>query len=149
MKRRMLGVVLSMCMLACAVPVYANAEEPAAEAAAETPDAEVVEQQEVEGDWKYFIRNDGTVMIADYNGDATELVIPDTIAGCPVTSIRGDAFSGQHLSHIEIPESVTNIEEGAFRGESLVDIEVSAQNTMYTVYEGCLYDKQYDFVKIS
>lgn len=51
MKRRLLGVVLSMCMLACAVPVYANAEEPAAEAAAETPDAEVVEQQEVEGDW--------------------------------------------------------------------------------------------------
>ena len=66
-----------------------------------------------------------------------------------LTSIRGDAFSGHHLSHIEIPESVTNIEEGAFRGESLVDIEVSAQNTMYTVYEGCLYDKQYDFVKIS
>lgn len=73
MKRRLLGVVLSMCMLVCAVPVYANAEEPAAEATPETPDAEVVGTAEedvlTEGDWQYYIRDDGTVMIASYKGE--------------------------------------------------------------------------------
>lgn len=129
------------------------------------PDAEVVGTAEedvlTEGDWQYYIRDDGTVMIASYKGDAIDLVIPDIIAGCPVTSIGEYAFHWRHnlesvvlpdglesvmagafqdcenLSRIEIPGSVTSVEEGAFYDcENLLDIEVSAQNTMYTVCEG-------------
>ena len=58
---------------------------------------------------------DGKVTITDYTGSATELEIPSTIEGCPVTVIGDAAFEYcQELESITIPESVTDIGSRAF-----------------------------------
>ena len=52
---------------------------------------------------------------ADGSSGITEVVIPDTLGGYPVTSISGDAFYGWFgLTAITIPKSVTSIGEDAF-----------------------------------
>ncbi|MBQ3527040.1 MAG: leucine-rich repeat protein [Clostridia bacterium] len=58
---------------------------------------------------------DGTVTITDYTGTAENLVIPDTIEGCPVTKIGDSAFYNcQKLISVDIPDGVTSIGESAF-----------------------------------
>ena len=62
-----------------------------------------------EGDFRYFINDDGTVSIVgcDY---LTSILIPDT-----VTEIEDYAFSGcTSLKSVDIPDSVTNVGAGCF-----------------------------------
>ena len=64
-----------------------------------------------------LFQGDETVKITDYTGTATELVIPDTIAGKKVTSIGDTAFMDcSSLTSIEIPASVTSFGSYAFAG---------------------------------
>lgn len=63
---------------------------------------------------KYTIQN-GKARITRYSGSASEVVIPDVIAGCPVTAIGDGAFSGcEELVRVTIPETVTTIGVSAF-----------------------------------
>lgn len=72
-------------------------------------------------DLTYIIEND-QVTITGCNTNATgELVIPDTIEGYPVTSIREEAFlngvwGDYRFSSVVIPDSVTTIGFAAFSG---------------------------------
>ena len=62
----------------------------------------------------YEIAN-GSVTITDYTGSAAELVIPETIEGCPVTKIGSEAFRDcTSLASITLPDSVTSISDFAF-----------------------------------
>ncbi|MCH5299405.1 MAG: leucine-rich repeat protein [Ruminococcus sp.] len=65
--------------------------------------------------FEYEILDDGTAEITGYNGNATVLVIPDTIDGHTVTSIGDSAFNYYiDLISVTIPDSVTNIGASAF-----------------------------------
>ena len=44
------------------------------------------------GDYAYALLDDGTVEITSYGGADTEIVIPDTLDGKPVTAIGERAF---------------------------------------------------------
>lgn len=59
----------------------------------------------------------GKATVTGYTGSVTELVIPGTVEGCPVTAVAANAFSGNTaLSAVTIPESLTTFGAGAFNG---------------------------------
>ena len=58
----------------------------------------------VEGDYVYTV-TDGNVTIEDYLGTDTEIVIPSTIAGKPVTEIGPMSFwMDDNMTSVVIPE---------------------------------------------
>ena len=91
--KRVLLPVLLIAALICVLPFGASAE--------------------TFGDYEYSIVND-TVTIDEYKGTESNVVIPDTIDGKPVTVIGQSAFWGNRLSKVTIPKSVTTIQYGAF-----------------------------------
>lgn len=54
------------------------------------------------------------IYISGYTGNATEIIIPDTIEGKSVTCIWEFAFAYQLITSVNIPESVTSIAGYAF-----------------------------------
>lgn len=64
---------------------------------------------------EYMIGNDSTVHSNGYNGANTEIVIPSTYKGKPVTTIGPHAFaSNSTITSVYIPESITVIKNDAF-----------------------------------
>ncbi len=62
-----------------------------------------------------------------------------------VTSIRDWAFSGcSSLTDINIPNSVTEIVDGAFRRSGITNINVSSSNPKFTSDNGILFSKNMD-----
>ncbi len=67
----------------------------------------------------------------------TTVIIPESI-----TSIDSCSFFRCGMKSITIPKSVTNIGAEAFWWSNLRTINVSDENTKYSSYDGCLYDKE-------
>jgi hypothetical protein len=75
------------------------------------------------GDWTFYgcanlpnatITNG--VIIIKYTGSGGSVVIPDTLAGLPVTKIGDSAFSScRNLTNVTIPNTITIIADTAFR----------------------------------
>lgn len=91
-----------------------------------------------------FIFDESSGSILKYIGTETEVVIPETINGVKVRQIGDDAFR-QHrdfVTSITIPASVTIIKELAFYCcDSLTEIKVVEENTVYTSIDGVLFSK--------
>ncbi len=92
------------------------------------------------GDLTYTISN-GEITITDCKETATEVVVPSTIEGYPVTSIGEKAFyECRNLISIAIPDSVTSIGTWAFFGcQSLTNINIPDGVTSIAerVFSGC------------
>ena len=82
------------------------------------------------GKLTYTVSN-GEVTITDCKETATEVTIPDTIEGYPVTTIGKCAFeSCRSLSSVTIPDSVTTIGESAFNGcDKLISVTLGSSVT--------------------
>ena len=93
------------------------------------------------GDYVYALSGTQAI-IAQYTGSAAELVIPEQLAGHPVTQIEGGAFAGlDSLVHVTIPQSVTSIGGGAFAScTNLASIGVHVENPVFVSVEGVLFD---------
>jgi len=96
-------------------------------------------------DLTYEITN-GEVTITDCDENASgELIIPDTIEGYPVTSIKAYAFFFcNKLNSVKIPISVSDIGSCAFGScSNLTSIEVKQNNAYYSSdNRGVLFDKK-------
>lgn len=66
------------------------------------------------GDYSYKLNKDGDAVITKYNGNATELIIPDTLDGHSVVEIGKQAFYSSEIEKLTIPSSVTTIGRYAF-----------------------------------
>ena len=65
-------------------------------------------------DWSYTLST-AEVTITGYNGTATDVVIPDSLEGFPVTSVSDGAFYGKNITSITIPLLLDTIDKNAFR----------------------------------
>ncbi len=102
-------------------------EDVSAEPGSWAPLATVRERDIVSTDDEYdYEIVDGGASITSYKGSDTEVVIPDTIGGAPVTSIGFYAFEAKdQLLTVTMPETVTKICECAFCGcTSLYSINI-------------------------
>ncbi len=67
--------------------------------------------------WSYKKREDGTLVITNYKGIDTEVVVPEKVGKSIVTAIGYGAFCEMsRLKEIRIPKGVEKIESNAFRG---------------------------------
>jgi len=55
-----------------------------------------------------------SIIIEKYKGTNAVVVIPETIMGLPVTTIKTNAFSTQTMKNVVIPKGVKTIEDNAF-----------------------------------
>ncbi len=79
-----------------------------------------------EGALSYYVQDDGTIAITDFDESVTELEIPSTIGGRTVTAIDAMAFYNYtSLTKVVIPDTVTTIGNDAFSGcTALAEIEI-------------------------
>lgn len=100
---------------------------------------------ETEGDFTYAVQN-GQAVITAYTGSASELSVPNTLGGYPVTSIRYCAFRDcAALSRVVLPDSITAIGSNAFQNcTSLSQVQFSeGLATIGThAFYGCVSLKQ-------
>ena len=99
----------------------------------------------------YFSHYADHAEVIDYGGEDTEIVIPETSRGLPVTSIGKRALRAKDLTKVTFPERLETIEEFAFDSNSLTEIEIPASVTSIghfafrnnaltkvTLHEGCV-----------
>jgi hypothetical protein len=82
-----------------------------------------------------YTTNNGAITITGclYNGSVTNVTIPSTINGLPVTSIGSEAFgSCLELTNVTIPDSVTSIGANAFSGDYFL-VNVSLGNSLASI----------------
>lgn len=60
--------------------------------------------------------HDGGVRITSYVGEEKIVVIPDSVDGESIVSIASSAFAGKGVRAVSIPDTVKEIEQGAFAG---------------------------------
>ena len=61
-----------------------------------------------EGDWEFQLI-DNEVTITKYIGDGGDVVVPETIYGCPVTKLASDAFRSNNVVSIVIHDKIKEI----------------------------------------
>jgi hypothetical protein len=88
---------------------------------------------EYAGDYKVLVQNN-KVVITEYRGKDTDLVIPEQINGLPVAAIGKYVFFEKGLASVVIPETVTVIEAGAFRRNSLSSVTIPGGLTTIADY---------------
>ena len=124
--RRVLAVVVALCMVLGVVVCPTDMERVRAEAS---------------GDYEYSVLDDGSVEITKYTGSDTKMEIPGEIDGKQVTSIGKEAFwACSWLAEITIPAGVTSIGDFVFFGCSgLTEITISAGVTSIGAwtFSGC------------
>lgn len=69
-----------------------------------------------DGAFTYLIMRSGAAVV-EYHGTDTEVAVPDMLNELPVSAVGTDAFAGNfHIEKISLPDSITLIGLGAFRG---------------------------------
>jgi hypothetical protein len=114
------------------------------------------------GDWTYETKEDGSLRIDAWTGDASVLTVPSEINGYRVTEIGTEIFKDNHylykvtvsegivtvgerafsfcesLKEIELPSTLTEISPGAFWQSNVLSIKISPDNIRYMVNDGCI-----------
>ena len=84
----------------------------------------------------FHLLEDGTASVQRYRGSASSVTIPKMVHGCKVTRIQAQAFQDCYdLSHVEIPNTITNIGTNAFKNcgrKETVDEDLSRAYTAHS-----------------
>ena len=84
-------------------------------------------------DFDFEVR-DGQAVVTAYTGEGTDVIIPDTFAGFPVTAIESFAFSQKkEIKNVVIPEGIEYIYHSAFENCSSLT-SVSLPQSLKAIY---------------
>ena len=73
--------------------------------------------------WPFeFEEKNGEMIITAFTGKETQLTIPESIHGLPVTEIGDSAFAGTALASITLPDTVRRVGWRAFAGTNLTSV---------------------------
>lgn len=72
------------------------------------------EADKTSGDWKYTVSTKNNATITSYNGDATSVVVPETLGGYPVIRIGDSAFAFCDVEQVTLNSNLKYIDEYAF-----------------------------------
>ena len=91
-------------------------------------------------DFSYTVEN-GKATITKYVGSQTQIRVPATIEGCPVTAISDEAFAGHgELTVLYIPDSVSSFGAGILKGcGKLYALRTPLSGAEGTTHLGYLY----------
>lgn len=95
-----------------------------------------------EGALNYVIR-DGSIVIINYFGSGSKVVVPDHIGGYVVTGIASNALTKECIEKVVIPETVTAIEEGAIIEHTPVAVVDSYGNNVKDSIEDITVDEEF------
>ncbi len=102
---------------------------------------------ETEGIFTYTVANDEVIITkVDYTG-VSDVVIPETIAGYPVTKLESDFLMdndntrGNSGETVFIPKTITTIDPHAFEFSDFRQILVDKDNPQFTAEDGVLFSK--------
>ena len=100
------------------------------------------------GDFSYgiYALYSNTIAITAYTGTGGDVVIPGEIAGVPVTTVQGGAFSRcPGLTSVTLPGSISNVAWAAFQYcSNFTTFVVDATNATYSSLDGVLCSKNQD-----
>ncbi|MBR4163842.1 MAG: leucine-rich repeat protein [Solobacterium sp.] len=145
MKCKFMSALMAFVILFSSIPVKAE-EQPVEETWNETEEIieetviEDLQEEPVSEEWMYTV-SDEQVTITGYNGELTEIIIPETIEEYPVTGIGASAFRNcKNLTVITIPDSVLTIGANAFKDCELlkvINLPVNLKSIGAGALEGC------------
>jgi len=88
---------------------------------------------QTEADFTVRVIDGKSIQIIDYKGSATTVNIPAKIKNLPVISL-GSAFHDTNITSVTIPNSVTEIEMGAFQNCSKL-VSVTIPNSITGIWD--------------
>lgn|GEM_PF-172018 len=91
----------------------------------------------------FEITASGTV--TKYNGSATAIIMPNAVSGVEPNAIGNDCFSKSDITDIILPDTVSELQSGAFSESKLQTIKASGVTKCNSaVFRGCvdMYDEQ-------
>lgn len=89
----------------------------------------------------YKLLDDGTAEITEYDGTATDLVVPDYINGYIVTSIRNNTFESKYLKNVTIGEHINHIGETAFKNGGITIVDDNGNQVYDYILENIYVNK--------
>ena len=95
----------------------------------------------------YRTLEDGSVTITGYKGSDTDLVLPETLDGHPVSGLS-DSFdintvSVKNIRSLTVPDTLTVIEPGALQfAEYLTEIRIAEDHPVLAFEDGVLYNRK-------
>ena len=110
--------------------------QPEKEKDAETVGAAIESDEAVgKSSFTYSVSNNQVTITGLSDEYLTDLVIPDTIEDLPVTTIKENAFNGcSQVTSITVPNSVTSIGVGAFKGTNPTKIVIAYQELLINIH---------------
>lgn len=92
------------------------------------------------GDFKFKYLTDGTAMIAQYSGESTTMIIPDTLLDHPVSSVEPNAFyRDSFIEHVVFGKNFTTISAFAFSKSTALK-DITFPDSLIDVVNGAFQD---------
>ena len=90
----------------------------------------------IKDEYVYEVKSRG-IIIKDYIGKEKQITIPDTIDDKPVTKIASEAFEGENLLEVNMPDTIKEVGKYAFASNMyMTNIKLSA--SLKSIPEGML-----------